>query len=159
MKRVHCTFCGQTFLTDTTGRCPLCRNAGGLVAPDSPAAMLDVVTRKQAEAPPPGVAVASGLTEAGRVALLTSRVVRLLIGAVVAIGLGILLMVHPDFRGHRGSFRASDLWPGSAAVVAGLGMIGLAIYLIRRFRASAARSPTLPDRPASPSPGEGSPSA
>jgi hypothetical protein len=158
MKRVHCTFCGQTFLTDTTDRCPLCRNVGGLVDPNSPTAVRDVVARKQAEAPPPGLAVSSGLTQAGRVALLTSRVVRLLIGAVVAIGLGILLMVHPDLRGHRGGFRASDLWPGSAAIVAGLGMIGLAVYVVKRFRANTAPASTVQEQPSSPSPGEGSPS-
>lgn len=69
MKNVHCTACGQTFLTDTTEWCPLCRAAGTLVEPDSPAALKDFVTRKQQEAAPPQVrlvqAFVSGLCMTG----------------------------------------------------------------------------------------------
>lgn len=32
-RRVHCTFCKQTFVTSDTEECPLCRKTGGLVDP------------------------------------------------------------------------------------------------------------------------------
>jgi hypothetical protein len=55
-RRVHCRFCGQTFITDEVERCPLCRKSGGFVSPDSPAAVEDLFAEKCAEpAPLPSV--------------------------------------------------------------------------------------------------------
>jgi hypothetical protein len=139
MQRVHCTSCGQTFLSDTTERCPLCRHVGGLIDPDSPQAVEDLVVRKQAESPPPDLG--AGLGRAAHVASVTVRFAKLLLAGLMVVGLGILLIIHPDLRGHRGSIRLSDVWPGLGAIVAGLGIIGLACYVLKR---SSAKPPAPP---------------
>jgi hypothetical protein len=122
MKRVHCTFCGQTFATDTTAKCPLCRQVGGLVDPGSPAAVRDVVARKHEQAPSPGVASVGQAYQAVRFAL----------GGLFAIGLGIFLIANPDFRTHPNRLELRDLWPGLAAIIAGLGMLGLVVNYAKR---------------------------
>ena len=160
MKRVYCTFCGQTFVTDPTETCSLCRKVGGLVDPGSAAAMRDVVARKQEQAPPPGVALASGVASAGQVTFVTMHIVRFILGGIFAIGLGIFLIAQPDFRSHPGRIELGDLWPGLAAIVAGLGMLGLAVYFAKRGLASPASSPgPTSDRPGAPVSDESPPSS
>lgn len=131
MKRVHCTFCGQTFHADTMERCSLCQKSGGIVDPASDEALVDVVTRKRREGEQ-SVDVVAGLGKAAKVASLAYSVGLLSLSAVVAVGLGILLIVHPDMRGHRGGFSVADLWPGLAAVLAGIGIFGLVVYLVKK---------------------------
>jgi hypothetical protein len=45
-RRVYCTFCEQTYFTEDVETCALCRKAGGLMDPEAPAALRDLVSKK-----------------------------------------------------------------------------------------------------------------
>jgi hypothetical protein len=90
-----------------------------------------------------------GLVQAGRVAKATVALAQLVLGAFLIIGLGVWLIVDPNVRGPRFTLKA--IWPGLAAITAGLGLLGLLVWQIKRgireahaqARASQAQEPPL----------------
>jgi hypothetical protein len=147
MRRVHCTNCGQTFLTDTTDRCPLCRKVGSLVDPESPAAVREEVSRKREQAENT-LAVGPGVEQAVGVASLAWWFGRVFLTAVLLIGLGVWLIVDPNVRGPR--FTLAAAWPGLTVLAAGLGLLGLAVYLVIRLVRAQARASPEREPPAQP---------
>jgi hypothetical protein len=62
------------------------------------------------------------------------RIMRWSIAGDFCIGLGLVLMFSPALRDNPQVFSFSDLLPGLAAVIAGLGALGLAGYVLFRRR-------------------------
>jgi hypothetical protein len=46
-RRLHCTHCGQTFVSSDTDTCSLCRKSGGLIDPADHPAVPGGIEQKQ----------------------------------------------------------------------------------------------------------------
>jgi hypothetical protein len=46
-RRVYCTFCEQTFVSNDVEKCSLCQKTGGLIDPANPAAVADLVRKRK----------------------------------------------------------------------------------------------------------------
>src|SRR2546423_454337 len=106
-RQVHCRFCGQTFVTEETERCPLCRKSGGFVDPHSPAAVEDLIAEKLAEPaplPPP-----TTLLRKARLLRRAWGIFRLLLAGVFLLALGGWLTFDPSFRSNPRSFSFQDI--------------------------------------------------
>jgi hypothetical protein len=109
--------------SSTSERCSIC----GVNAAD--AAAFDAGSRRSSDdltAPPPGDLVLTGLR--------AFRAIRWIIGGVACIWLGVWLMIDPNFKSHPRLNSLSDLVPGLAALVAGVGLIALSVYQFRRLK-------------------------
>jgi hypothetical protein len=110
-QRVYCTKCGQSFLTDTVGNCPLCRAAASLVSPEEGELHLarQLATRAKEPSFDPHTVV--------RVAGKSWRLMRLGIAAVAIGVLGGFLLFDSGLRGHKGLPNGNDLVIGGPLVL------------------------------------------
>ena len=128
MRRVYCRYCEQTYQTQDMERCSLCRKTGGLVDPMSP----DAVPMKIEEANQPWNVPDVGT--AVRSVLLARRLVIWTVGGFVLIGLGIWLALQPELRSDPQRFAINDLAVGSGPILAGLFLLIVSYFTLRRLR-------------------------
>ena len=116
LQEFHCPRCGQTYLTSNPSVCTLC---GGGMPTSSLRANPRINETGPLELP--------GTTSFFQV-LHTWRLIRWLAGGVLAIGLGLKLMLHPE------TATTDETFAGGCAVVAGMIMLCISFVGFLRKR-------------------------
>jgi len=134
MPQVYCRYCEQTYQTDDMEKCSLCRKTGGLVDPLSPDAV-PMKVEQPSNAPQAGDVVRS--------VLLARRLVLCAVGGFFLIALGIWLVLQPELRSNPQRFSINDLGIGIGPILAGLFLLIVAFFTVRRLRAEKDSVPTV----------------
>jgi hypothetical protein len=132
-RRWYCIHCGQVFVSSDIDTCSLCRKSGGLVDPEDPTALRDLVRKKQQNEVNPnsvGECVAKGLTNA----LFIRRILRCSVGGILLLLLAGLLLLHPDLRSDPRGISFSDFGIAIGPLLAGTFLLLLAVVNWRGLR-------------------------
>ena len=129
-RQVYCIFCTQTFFCSDAYTCSLCGKAGGLVDPNGPEAMAGLAAKKY-EPTPIGQIIGDGLGDAVNRAILGWRLLKMTVGGAMLIGIGILLLGHPDLREDSRGLSSRDVLVSLGPVLAGVVLLGWACWTWR----------------------------
>jgi hypothetical protein len=129
-RRVYCTGCDQTFITDAVGKCPLCGAVDALVSPEEAEVHIarKLAAREHEPMFDPRLAANVGLVSIG----LMWKLLRIFAGGGAMVLLGIWLLFDPDIRGHKGAPRWDDILLGGPVLLLGIGLLGIGVYWIVR---------------------------
>jgi hypothetical protein len=122
-RQVYCTHCTQTFYCTDADTCSLCGKSGGLVDPDGPEAMARLAARRH-EPTPISQRVGDGIDGAVEGALMGWYTLKLAAAGLTALGIGILLLVHPDLREDSRGLSVRDLLIGIGPIIVGVVLLG-----------------------------------
>jgi hypothetical protein len=131
-RRWYCIHCGQTFVSSDSDTCSLCRKSGGLVDPDAPVALRDLVQKKQEIESNPGGA-AEGVASGAVTALLAWRVLRCFVGGIVMLVLAGFLVFHPGLRSDPHGVSFSDFLVALGPMLAGVFLLFVALVNWRQM--------------------------
>lgn len=136
-RRVYCSFCEQTYLTSDLEKCSLCRKAGGLVDPSSPAALGQLVASKRQQSSP-AEQFQEVLATGVEIALLLRQLVLLVGLGVLLIGFGAVLIFVPDLRSNPRRLSYEELLLGFGVAAGGGVLLVWAAVVWRCAKANAA---------------------
>ena len=135
-RRWYCIHCAQTFVSSDSDTCSLCRKSGGLVDPDDPTALRDLLQKKQEIESNPG-GVAEAVATGAITALFAWRFLRCFVGGVLLLVLAGFLVFHPGLRSDPHGVSMSDFLVAIGPMLAGVFLLFLAFVIWRQMSSPA----------------------